>query len=167
MSKVVIQKEKGMPSGSLTLGILALVGFIISAFLWFDHSKKTKPVTFSSPFRLLPALEFAVLFGLVLFFSKVAANYSSSLGIYLTSFFSGFVDMDAITISMASLAGNGISTDLATRAIMIAALTNTMIKAGIAYVFGARRFAWHLFLFMLIILVVGLGLFFVVEKTFL
>jgi len=125
----------------LPMGVLAIVGIAISVILWFEHKKTTKPVQFSSPFRLFPALQFAFLFGLVLFFSKLAATYSSSTGIYLTSFFSGFVDMDAITISMASLAGDQISTNLATQAIMIAALTNTMVKAGIAYVFGAKKFA--------------------------
>ena len=78
----------------------------------------------------------------------------------MTSFFSGFVDMDAITISMASLAGSDISTNLAMQAIMIAALTNTIIKGGIAYLFGAKKFAYHLLLFLGIILLVGLAIVF-------
>ena len=144
----------------IPLGVLAITGFVISIFLLYHNKRETKPVKFDSPFRLAPALEFGALFALVLFFSKVAATYSSSVGIYVTSFFSGFVDMDAITISLSSLAGSEITTSLAFQGIMIAALTNTLVKAAIAYLFGSKKFAYHLLLFLLIIVFVGLGLLF-------
>jgi len=50
-------------------------------------------------------------------------------------------DVDAITISVANMHRHGLDTDVAVGAITIAAVANTIVKAGIAAVLGGRPIA--------------------------
>jgi uncharacterized membrane protein (DUF4010 family) len=49
----------------------------------------------------------------------------------------GLTDVDAITLSMAGFANGGGDVAVATRAIALAALSNTLVKAGLAATLGA------------------------------
>lgn len=130
---------------------MATVGAISAAVLWKmgdderNDSKATKGATdhrLKSPFRLVPALQFGILFALVMIISKLGQIYLGEQGIYLVSSVSGLTDMDAITVSMANLAkDSSISGVTATTAITIAAVTNTLFKGVIFAVLGARKVA--------------------------
>lgn len=125
---------------------MAFVG-LLSGFYLFWRSKKDseviekKDVELKSPFSLWPALKFGTFFALILFVSKFAATYMGDRGIYLTSFFSGLIDVDAITISMSNLAKSEISQKVAVVAIVIAAMTNTLTKGMIFLLFGGKKVA--------------------------
>lgn len=95
----------------------------------------------NSPFTLAPALKFAFFFMLVLFVSKFFILYLGNSGIYLLAFFSGIADVDAITISLAGLALKGSITPITAQlGIFLAAVANTVFKAGIAYYLGSKQF---------------------------
>jgi uncharacterized membrane protein (DUF4010 family) len=49
----------------------------------------------------------------------------------------GLTDVDAITLSMAGQAGHAVSEAVATRAITLAALSNTLSKCGLVVFLGA------------------------------
>ncbi len=138
---------------------MALAGFIVAYFFYRrrDKKKKAKKIEFKQPFALKPAIKFGLFFAFILLISKIAQLLFGSIGIYATSILSGLADVDAITLSMASLSKNGvISNFVATTAIILAAASNTLVKAGLAYFLGGKKFGRMIVWSFLFILAVGL-----------
>ncbi len=128
---------------------MAAVSFLVTWILFRkekpDRKVAEQQVEFHSPFRFLPALSFGIFFILVLYASKLATVYFSSTGIVVTGIFSGIADVDAISVSMASLSKigmlNAVSLSLAVIVITCAAIANMLTKLSIAYLFGNRNYA--------------------------
>ncbi len=90
-------------------------------------------VDVEQPFSLKSSLKFGGLYALVLIIARLAQTYFGDEGIYVSAIATGFTDVDAITLSMAELSQEGGSVDprVAVNAITLAAVTNTLVKAGI------------------------------------
>lgn len=147
----------------IPMASMGVTGFLISFYFWFrkkHESKKALAGTelhLHSPFQLSSALKFGVLFASMLFISKFVTIYFGSEALYLTAFFSGLIDVDAITVSMANLTkSQDVMMDQGITAITIAAMTNTLTKGGIVVLFGSREVGLKVILSMLLILGVGL-----------
>jgi len=97
-----------------------------------DESRPAAAVALENPFSLTSAVKFALLFAVVLLVVAGVRRYYPGQGFYVVAALAGLTDVDAITLSMASLARDG-GADLATaaRSIVIAALSNTVVKCGI------------------------------------
>ncbi len=148
----------------LPMGTMALVGFGL-AFLFYrkkrNSQKKIKEIEIEQPFALKPALKFGLFFLLVLFVARVTQLLFGQVGIYATSVLSGLADVDAITLSMASLSKNGsISNFVATTSIILATVSNTLVKAGMALMLGNKKYGKIVLGIFLAILAVGLGVLF-------
>jgi len=101
--------------------------------------EQDEPQTVSNPFRLVPAITFGVLYAIILVASNGAQTYFGDAGVYLSSVVAGLADVDAITLSMARLHESGdLAPATATRAIVIAAAANTVLKGGIVALAGTR-----------------------------
>lgn len=94
---------------------------------------------FTNPFRLVPAIQFGLLYGAVLIGSKALSEWLGPAGIYVGAVASGLADVDAITLSMSELSrGEGsIDDNVAANAIVLAAASNTVVKAGIVWATGS------------------------------
>lgn len=94
---------------------------------------------FTNPFRLVPAVQFGLLYGAVLIGSKALSEWLGPAGIYVGAVASGLADVDAITLSMSELSrGTGsIDDGVAANAIVLAAASNTLVKAGIVWATGS------------------------------
>ncbi|MEK7126860.1 MAG: MgtC/SapB family protein [Patescibacteria group bacterium] len=143
----------------ISMGVAGIIG---SSFLWLKREKVPenigkKMIELKSPFSIKPALKFGILFAVVMLVSKFAASAIGDRGIYLTSFISGFMDVDAITVSMANMAKDGFMQKQAIIAIMIAALTNTFSKAAIFFIFGNRKVALKISAVFAFVFLVGFG----------
>jgi uncharacterized membrane protein (DUF4010 family) len=91
-----------------------------------------------NPFELGQAIRFGVLFGVVTFAAKAAEVYFGEAGLYLAGALAGLTDVDAIALSMAQLAsGDAGQAETAARTIVIAVLSNTAVKGGMATGMGA------------------------------
>ena len=108
---------------------------------------KTKEVeSYESPFRLIPALQFAGIIVLVKFIAWVGKIYTDVIPpeIFNYAFWliSGLADVDAITQTMASesLSGNP-TLMIAASTILIAVMSNNVVKASIAGRFWEKGFA--------------------------
>jgi len=91
---------------------------------------------------------------MVLFISKAASVYFGDAGVYLSSLLAGLAGVDAITISMAefSRAGGAVMLKVTERGIVVAAISNTLVKGGIVLFSGSktlRQAIWHALLLML------------------
>lgn len=155
----------------LPLSLMGVTGCLLAFSYWrkkersaapTEHQLKKEAEKLESPFTLRPALKFAVLFGVILFLSKAAAIYFGTNGLYATSFFSAIFDVDAITVSLAKLAPLSIPEDIATKAILLAAATNTLSKGALFFLLGNRVAARSILMAFLVILVVGAVSFFAV-----
>ena len=88
-----------------------------------------------NPFSLTAAMKFAILFAAVLLLVKLVQLYFPGGGVYVVAALAGLTDVDAITLSMAEFArANDVGT--AATAVVIAALSNTLVKAGMAASLG-------------------------------
>ncbi len=150
-----------LPTLVIPLGIMIITGLGITCFFYYMHIRKKKVVrkdiTFKTPFALLPALKFGIFFAFVLFAVNVLEKLFGTSGLYLAAAIAGLADVDAITISMATLAAAGtISIPVAITTITIAVCSNMFVKAGIVYFFGDRAFARELIWCLALILGVGL-----------
>lgn len=133
-------------------------GVVLAFVTWKTTGIKKIDTDFklSNPFSLKPALIFGLLFIAILFLSTITNNFFGSAGIYVTSLISGVADVDAITISMALLAKDTISQDLAVTAITLAAISNTMVKFFISLLFGTRNFGKLIGLIFAVIIAMGI-----------
>lgn len=141
----------------LTMGI---VGILTAVFFWFygdstDEEVKKSLIGVKNPFKLWSALKFGAFFAGVLLFSKVASFYFGSDGLYLTSFISGFFDVDAVTLSVSNLAKEGLDPHVAVVSIMIVAFVNTISKGVVFFLFGNRRVAYKICISYLFVILSG------------
>jgi uncharacterized membrane protein (DUF4010 family) len=133
-----------------------VAGLVFCVYYYFaQRTDEASDVELSNPFELGPAIKFGILYAVILLVAKVAQYYFHDAGVYVASAFAGLTDVDAITLSMAELAGaeEGVALPTAARAVVLAAIANTVVKGGIALTTGShtlRRALWPPFLVMLV-----------------
>lgn len=149
-----------LPSVWLPITVGGVIAAAWSARLYLRAATvdagRREPDNFTNPFRLVPAIQFGLLYGLVLIGSKGLFDWLGSTGIYAGAIVSGLADVDAITLSMAELAKTG-SAQVAVIAIVIASLVNTAVKCGIAFVLGGPALGRPLLLAIGAMLIAGLA----------
>ena len=132
----------------------AVAGGLYCYFLYRKGSSNdgaSEDVEMGNPFSLGKAVTFGAVYALVLVVARAAQMYFGDQGIYVSAIATGLADVDAITLSMAELSqpGGSVSLDVATRAITLAAVSNTVVKAGIVFATGhalLKRAVWPGFL---------------------
>jgi uncharacterized membrane protein (DUF4010 family) len=134
-----------LPYLLLPMVVMILVSLIFAGVIWLTRDsstveKEAREVTYTSPLHFRPALKFGFIFAVMLFLVKIAQLYMGDTGLYITSALSGLVDADAITLSMASVAGEEVSRSVAATAIFFGAMSNTVVKFGLAAAFGSKKF---------------------------
>jgi len=129
---------------SLTMGMLVMgaVSLLICVLLWrrgrSQEKAEAEVESGHNPFELGDAIKFGLLFAVVIFVASAAQAYFGDTGLYLAGALAGLTDVDAIALSMADLAKqNPASSGAAARTIVIAVISNTMVKCGMAIWLGA------------------------------
>jgi uncharacterized membrane protein (DUF4010 family) len=92
-----------------------------------------------NPFDLGTVLQLAGLIAVILLLAKAVASQAGNAGLFLLAAVSAIADVDAVTLSMARLAGQQVGVTDAATAILIAASVNTASKAAIAAFVGGTR----------------------------
>jgi len=141
------------------LGTMTAVGAIAAGVVyWRTSTEGGVESDIENPFRLTPALFFGAVFAVVLLISEYANAWLGSTGLYATAFLSGLADVDAITLTLSKLAAEGaIDPEVATTGIVVAAVSNTLVKVGIAWVLGTRRLGRLVTAVLGVVVLVGLG----------
>jgi uncharacterized membrane protein (DUF4010 family) len=125
---------------ALPLVLPILVSLGAGLYLW---RKKGVPARASldvkNPMELGAAIQFALLFAVVLFVARAAQARWGTAGVYIASALAGLTDVDAITLSSARLARDQIlANSAATASILLAGGMNMLVKGGIAAVLGGK-----------------------------
>jgi len=141
----------------LPLASMTVVGVVMALLLFRKRETIETNVNLSDPFKLSPALKFGAFFAFVLLVSKIASIYFGQAGTYAASIVAGLADVDAITLSLATLARSSqMDGGVAVAAITLAAMTNTLVKLSITFILGTREFGFRVALIFLPMIVVGL-----------
>jgi uncharacterized membrane protein (DUF4010 family) len=123
---------------ALPLGCL-VVGSVLAAWYSADWSERVD-IPLESPFSLRNALTFGAVFLAILVAGTVAQSELGTLGLYVSSFVSGFVSSaGATTTAVLLYRGGTVDATTATIAILLATASSVVVKAMLA-VAGPRRF---------------------------
>lgn len=111
------------------------------------------------PSELKSAVMFGLLYVFVLFAVDFAREHFGSSGLYAVAAISGLTDMDAITLSTASLANAGkIAPETAWRVILTGGLANVLFKGALVLSMGSRPFMKPVLLGFLATLLGGMSI---------
>lgn len=124
---------------ALPFSLLTLI-CLISAILLIKKDTENAPtnIDLGNPLNMLNALGFAVIFVAIQFAVFYANKYFGESGLYYSALIAGLADTDAITISIAKFGLGGEKLQLATKVIIAATLSNTMVKLGISFIKGSK-----------------------------
>lgn len=141
---------------------MGFLGFLFAGYFWFvrkesaDESYTDKDLNLKSPLQLGYAIQFALLLSALLFITTYVSKYYGNGGIYLTSFLTGLVDVDAIVVSMANLSLKGaVDQTTAVTAITLAVMTNTFSKALIVIFVASGKVGVKTMLSLLLVIAGG------------
>ena len=124
------------------LWLPALLGAGVTALGWrrgaqADDDKEAKGIR--NPLRLGAAVQMAVAFQVAMSAVAAVRDRWGTVGIYATAGLLGLTDVDALTMSMSRVDASLVAT-IASRAIAIGILANTLLKLSLSLVFGAPQF---------------------------
>jgi uncharacterized membrane protein (DUF4010 family) len=129
------------------MGVAGLIG-VAALYWWHDRARRnakgahdgSTEIAVSTPFSLTQAVKFGLLYAAILLVVKIVGGLERQEGLYLVAALAGLTDVDAITLSMSQYARGGGAIQIATVAIIIAALANTAVKAGMAAMIGSAEY---------------------------
>lgn len=145
----------------LTLPLLVVLLSAIGVTIYFykKHQIKqhtTEKLPLGEPLNIRDAVFFGILYSAILLLVSYASSEYGDKGIYISSAISALTDIDAISISVSKLAGDTIQFLTAQNAILLATLTNTIIKIGISLWFGSQQLKKNILLGYGIIFISGI-----------
>jgi uncharacterized membrane protein (DUF4010 family) len=114
-----------------------------SAFLLYRRGARSRDqgaaaaeeVRLKNPFSLTAAVQFAAFFAFIQLLVKLVQIHFPGGGVYVVAALAGLTNVDAITLSMAEYARAN-DPDTAVAAIVVAALTNTLVKCAMGVSLG-------------------------------
>lgn len=137
------------PKGFLSMFILfpivmAIVGYLVALYFYKTTFKVVPNLNLETdlkqPFELIPAIKFGLIFVIVLFTAEFGKRYFGESGVYMTAFFTGLVDADAMVLSSLESVRLGTSdSHIAENAIAIAIFTNTLVKILYVFLLGSKE----------------------------
>jgi uncharacterized membrane protein (DUF4010 family) len=128
----------------IPLGAMCAACFLMSGVYWFRGRREdvlTEKIDVQNPFSLTEAAKFGALFAVVLLVVAVAKTYASEKWLYLVSALAGSTDVDPVALSMAQHASSGLAPQVAVICIVLACVTNTVVKAGMVVGLAERPLA--------------------------
>jgi uncharacterized membrane protein (DUF4010 family) len=126
----------------LPFAVMAVPGIAYAAWVWLrrrpDKREGDTP-ELGNPLSLATAIKFALLYTVIAFAVKAVREQGWTESLLPLAFVSGLTDMDAISLSMArDEGGEDTGTELATQAVVLAAVGNTLLKGGMGIMLGSR-----------------------------
>ncbi len=152
---ISIELAKAVSVPLLLTTVIYLVFILIYYKDVFKTSSTTTQINVKNPFNLSSALQFAFIYAMVKLLIKALEFYMGDKGIYIASFISGVIDVDAITLSLATLVKNNPSMlEVAKKGLLIAVISNSYFKFLYVFAFGNKQLAKRIAVFLFIITVV-------------
>ncbi|VAX06923.1 MgtC family [hydrothermal vent metagenome] len=125
--------------------LIASLIYLLTVVFWYQsktkkyHTQQSAQPPLHNPFQLASALQFGLLLAMIMLLSRLMVNYFGDSGIYLLAAASGIADVDAISLSITQMSLQQLPLEIAARAILLAAIINSMVKTSIAFFAGNRQ----------------------------
>lgn len=144
------------------MAVMGAATIVIAASLHLRHRAKSDgasgaELSITTPFSLTQAIKFGLLYAVILLVVKIVGAFQAGAGLYLVAALAGSTDVDAITLSMSQYARDGGASAVAVTAIVIAAISNTIVKGGIAIALGGPDYRRKLLIAMVTIGIAGVA----------
>ncbi|MDD3145094.1 MAG: MgtC/SapB family protein [Candidatus Gracilibacteria bacterium] len=166
---IVLFFNINMISSILLPSLLMLCGIILY-MVYFYYSSINKELhvetlnfekkKYSSPFSVAPALKFALFVLFIKFVAGVGSLYQDVWGdyfFYALGVISGLADVDAISQTMSVDAIDGkVGAELAAMTIIIAVISNNLVKGSIAMKFGEKKFGISVMMGFVVSMIMGI-----------
>ncbi len=124
---------------ALPFGLLTLVCIIATLLLMRkDDNKPDTNIKLGNPLNILNAIGFGAIYLVILFAVFYSNQFFGESGLYFSAFIAGLADTDAITISMAKFSLEGDKLHLASSVIIVATMSNMLVKLGITVFKGSK-----------------------------
>lgn len=126
------------------LALATVTGLVFALIGWrrggqVDHPESLLP---RNPFELGMALRFAAILTAVMLLTRIVEDLVGDAGLYVLAGISGLADVDAMALSLSSMAGrHEVAVDVAVIGIVVAVVANTLAKPLLVAVLGAPRMA--------------------------
>ncbi|MDD2907769.1 MAG: MgtC/SapB family protein [Candidatus Gracilibacteria bacterium] len=150
---IVLFFNINMLSSIIFPSLFMLCGMILYILYFYYNSEerelhidnlKFEEKKYSSPFSIVPALKFALFVLFIKFIAGVGSLYQDVWGdyfFYILGVISGLADVDAISQTMSVDAIDGkVGLEIAAITIIIAVISNNLVKGSIAMKFGEKKF---------------------------
>ena len=126
--------------------VAGAAGAMLGGFIVYRRGGKIRdtPIAVANPFELGSAIRFGLLFAAILVAIKAAKTYLGNQGVYLAAAIGGTTDVDAVSLSTAK--NMAAEATAATIAIMIAVVSNTIVKSSLALGIGGPALGKRAFL---------------------
>ncbi|HEY6380400.1 MAG TPA: DUF4010 domain-containing protein [Pseudolabrys sp.] len=108
------------------------------------NNKAAQRTAFRNPFAFWSVVGFAIFLGIIVVAGRAISERAGATGAILGAAAMGIADVDAITVSIASLGSRVLSDQSAAFAILSAVATNMLTKLAIGAAIGSGRFALYL-----------------------
>jgi uncharacterized membrane protein (DUF4010 family) len=145
---------------ALPMLVMGATGLCLAAYFYLRAGKEhaeNPDMQFNNPFSLKSAINFALVFALILVLTRLATIYLGSSWLPLVAVVSGLTDADAIAFSISDAQQAGIiSLDWASFNLVLGALSNTFMKLFLVFTLGHRGLFKRVFAAFLIIGAVGI-----------
>lgn len=142
----------------IPLILMTLVMFGMAGWFWLKKPAEGTQQTLKleNPFKLMTAVQFGALLAVIMVLAKALQIWLGDTGIYLLSIASGLADVDAITLSLARMAQEDLSSKVAADGIIIASIVNTAVKAFLYSFIAGFHKSKSVILAILVVAVIGL-----------
>jgi uncharacterized membrane protein (DUF4010 family) len=130
------------PPIGTAIAVLALAMFVFWRQSETDDRRSDAP--FANPLDVAFVLRFGALLAAIVVAVKLLSNAFGQAGVLALAGVSGFVDVDPITLSTATLVGGSMTAGAAGQAILLAGAANMATKMAVTVLVGGARFGWKL-----------------------
>jgi uncharacterized membrane protein (DUF4010 family) len=129
-----------------------LSGYLYIGYLYITSKREniSQDFKFNNPFDLKEALMMGLIFGATLAIIGIVNRYVGDAGVLAASFVSGFADVDAIILSLSTLSKTTLNPLTAQHAIVLAIVSNTIVKMILVLILGKMVLFRLVFLYYLI-----------------
>jgi uncharacterized membrane protein (DUF4010 family) len=152
--------NKSMLAGLIIpLLIVLLTAFGIALFFYksnFGKPQTIDKIVLGDPLNIKNAVFFSVFYMGILLLVSYANDTYGTKGIYISSAISALTDIDAIAISVSKLGGVTMDLLIAQNAILLATLSNTVVKIGIAVFMGSKELKKYVLIGYVFIFIAGI-----------
>jgi len=157
---VLVLEPPLVPRLALPMSVMTLLVLLPSLLYWHRRSAKDSDATIplQNPLELKTAMRFGAFLAAVMLAGRLLAEHLGDSGVIGLAAVSGIADLNAITLSVARMSGEHLSTATAVFALTLASAVNATVKTGVATMIGGPALGWRVGLPLLTASLTGLVL---------